>query len=344
MFMVLRDSPACLRSGELRLRASADVEKAVCADAKLGKLDENVSATFKAMRAQLSAQAAAEIQADQRAWLAWLPKVCPLTPFKTQADLADCLSREYDDQFAMLKNGNVRTGGLHIFPRLHVLMALDTTPPSPGSADAGFGKGRFSWPEIDRPTPEQAAWNEAARAEVVWYSTGAPRREQKVFHFDDRSVADEDAGTSWSLTAANPRFVSVAFRNRTYEHGAAHGDAGSVLFAWWLDRGRKLRVEDVFRPGSGWEAFLGTAAFAKLKRERGAELFQDDSAASGAADTVKDVEAWPLDRNGLTVIFGQYSVGPYSSGEFSTRFSWDELRPYLADELHPESLPAAGNL
>ena len=112
----------------------------------------------------------------------------------------------------------------------------------------------------------------------------------------------------------------MAFRNDVYSQGAAHGIGGAPVFAWWLHRNRKLAAEDVFKPGSGWEASLAKAALMQLKRNRGADLFQDDSARSGAADGVKDVEAWTLDRDGLTITFGQYSVGPCSSGEFITRF------------------------
>ena len=127
--------------------ARTPVEKAICADAKLGTLDEDVNAAYLAGRARLSSRSAAELQSDRTAWLAWLPKVCPTTLFKTMPDLAGYLNRPYADQLAMLSNG--------------------------------FVEGRFSLPEIDRPTPNYTAWKQAVVAEVVLYSTGVPRREQK---------------------------------------------------------------------------------------------------------------------------------------------------------------------
>lgn len=133
-------------------KASTAQEKTVCANPQLSKLDDEIVAAYVGVHAQLSQPAAAEVLQDQRAWLVWLGQVCP-DRNDPGRKMSDCLKNEYAERLEMLRSGLLRAGGMTIFPRLKVLIMPDKEQPRPESNDPGFGLGRFSWPEIDKPTP-----------------------------------------------------------------------------------------------------------------------------------------------------------------------------------------------
>src|SRR5215469_86009 len=58
-------------------KAATPQERAICADPKLAALDSDLAKAYAAARALLSDTGKREVQEDQRAWLAWLPKMCP---------------------------------------------------------------------------------------------------------------------------------------------------------------------------------------------------------------------------------------------------------------------------
>lgn len=142
-------------------RAATPQEKAICADPKLSALDEDTADAYKALRTRLSASAADKVQQDQRELLLWLRQTCP-DGKEPGHEMTTCLTQGYSERLQMLKDGLQHVDSMTFVPRLKVLTVPDTKKaPVLGSYDPGFGVGRYSWPEIDRPTPQQAAWNAA---------------------------------------------------------------------------------------------------------------------------------------------------------------------------------------
>jgi len=316
-------------------KASTPQEKAVCADPKLSKLDDDLAAAYRNVLAQLSPAGAEEVRQDERAWVLWLRQACPDRNSQLRG-IGVCLTNEYSGRLGMLRNGFRRVAGMTFFPRLQVVTTPDKEKPPPGAYDPGFGVGRFNWPEIDRPTPRQAAWNAAVKRQAVRlsYSPGAD--------FQASSASDRDVDSFYRLRAANEKLIAIELENAEYDYGAAHPNEDLVAFDWWLDRGRALQAEDVFTPGGGWESFLGRRSFEKLKAgEHAGDLYDDDQARKAAADGVKRVDAWTLGARGLEVRFGEYSVAPRYAGMLSVELSWEELKPYLASGFDPAGLPEA---
>ncbi|HUP03016.1 MAG TPA: DUF3298 domain-containing protein [Bryobacteraceae bacterium] len=319
--------------------ASTAREHTICADAKLSQVDEELAAAYQRVVGSLTRASAETVREDQREWADWLGQVCPDHGAQPRG-MAACLANEYSIRVRMLRDGLRRIGGVTFFPRLLVVIASDKGTPAPGSADPGFGVGRFHWPQIDAPsTLEQSGWNRAVRelAARMAQREGSPPAPDE---FDPSLAADSDVNVFYTLRAANSKLISVEVGNERYNYGAAHPWESVTCFNWLLDPRRELSGEDVFQPGSGWEAFLGERAWEKLKAsEHAKDLYADSTAHEAALRDAARVEGWTVTADGLEILFPEYSVAPRLAGMLTVNFAWDELKPYLAAGFDPAALP-----
>jgi len=312
-------------------KASTPQEKAICADANLSALDEQLAGAYDSMRKQLSPASAAEIQADQREWLKWLRATCPS---KDGTEIASCLQSKYNERLKDLQTGVLRLGGMAFFQRLKVLVMPDAGPPEPGSLDPGFGLGRFTWPELDHPTAQQATWNAAMRAQVLQLSGGPKPRAD----FSPDMVAGGDENVGYAVTAANDKMIAVNLKLYWYGYGAPHGNDVSISFLWLVQQQRPLETADIFS-GSDWVQLLTSRSYQQLRQSSEADSLYEEGKAH-AADAVRNPANWTLDPTQLEIAFPVYSVAPRSAGVLSVTFGWAELKPYLTDGFDPAGLPA----
>lgn len=284
-----------------------------------------MAANYNRLRKQLSPKAAEEVENDQREWLASLRVTCPKNK---PAQVSECLDNAYLGRLVVL--GTVhKIEGITFFSRQKHLVGPPSQNPEPGA-----GIGQFEWPEIDSPTAAQAAWNRAIRARVVEMANEDDDRPSRNFN---PNLTDFSIFSAYFLTAVNQRFVGVLLTEEA--DGGAHPSEQSFSFQWWLDRGRALRADDVFRPGSGWETFIAEHCVQLFRADRADDLYDDSEARQGAMRAVQDVQTWRIDSSGFHIDFPQYSVAPRVSGSFSASLKWAELQPYLASAFDPSTLP-----
>lgn len=312
-------------------KASTPLETAICADAELSRLDEELTAAYHAVREQLSAGGAAAVQADQREWLAWLRDRCAGGP----QNIGTCLKHEYTVRRDLLQQGTVHSGGMLFFPRLKVFFVPAKAVPERDLAaiDPGFGVGRFSWPQIDHPTPQQAQWNAAVRAQAARLSGG----DSSDFVAD--AYSEDSLG--YTIEAASETLISVRLSHDFYYYGAAHSNADSLTFNWLPLEERTLQAQDFFRPDSGWKALMAK----RSAQEALEQLSRHNMAPYAFAEqkstlrSVEDPAHWVPGPQQLTIVFPEYALTPRALGELSVSFSWNELKPYLAAGFDPASLP-----
>ena len=333
--------PACAQSFDCKL-AQTPREKIVCADTRLSALDAEIAANFKVLSAQLSPQSAALVLADQSEWLRWIDLVCPVNGKGAAADQTRCLQNQYFTR-AHDFNKTAPLGNTIIFPRFHFLFkagsAATSNPISPG-----FGYGSLRWPQIDikpdKPNAAQTAWNNAIKVRASKLAIGFTQDQNAAFDtaVDPQGVID----AYFTVEAANDRLIDVTFTDGTYGWGAAHPISGSTSFLWWLDQNRELTATDIFWIDSGWQQKLVPLAIASLNANpdikdmlwKGAQLNQ------AVQSAVPEPVNWTITRDGLGIIFGQYSVGPYVIGMPRAHLPWSQIKPMLAHGFNPTTLPA----
>ena len=323
--------------------AKSPREHAVCSDKKLAALDNAVSAAYKSLRAQLSPESAALVQSDQREWLHWLDVVCPAHGRGIAGDMNRCLANEYTSREHDLKEV-VHIGSTLIFPRSHFLCKAGSPNEESGADnDPGFGYGSLRWPQIDiqpaRPNPAYAEWNSAVKKKAARLAVGInPEHQNATF-----DTAVDDSGTIdafYTVEAANDRFIDVSLINSGYGWGAAHPLTDQTSFLWWLDRNRELTISDVFIPHSGWQDELTTLAVKNLRSQTNLKDMIGDEIDKRVNETLSDLTTWTPTRDGLIITFGQYAIAPYAAGMPEAHIPWSDLKPYLAPDLQPTTLPA----
>ena len=322
--------------------AKSPREHAVCSDQKLAALDGAVSAAYKSLRAQLSHDSASLVQSDQREWLHWLD-VCPTHGKGIANDMNRCLSNEYTNREHDLRQV-AHIGSTLLFPRSHFLSkAVSSNEERVADNDPGFGYGSLRWPQIDiqpaRPNPAYTEWNSAVKKKAAKLAVGIDP-EDKNATFD---TAVDTSGTIdgfYIVASANDRFIDVSLIDGGYGWGAAHPLTGQTSFLWWLDRNRELTISDDINPHIGWQDKLTALAISNLRAQPDLKDMLGDDIKKAVKETVSDPTTWTLTRDGLTITFGQYAISPYAAGMPEAHIPWTDLKPYVAQDLQPTTLPA----
>ncbi len=343
--LILALSPlAAAQSLDCKL-AQTPREKTVCADTRLSALDAEITTNFKNLRAQLSPESAALVLSDQSEWLRWIDLVCPVNGKGVAANQTQCLQNLYFTRAHDLDK-TAHLGKTIIFPRAHFLFKPGGAPNNTPAVDPGFGYGSLRWPQIDRPNSAQTAWNDAVKIEAERLPVDLFAEKSstpKNATFDTFVDAWGSIEGYFTVEAANDRFIDVTFTDGIIHWGAAHPNSDNASFLWWLDRNRELKPEDVFLPGSGWQQRLVPLAIASLQAntDLASNLWKDDQFQKGIQQGVAAApENWTVTRDGLTITFAQYTVGPYVIGMPQAHIPWGQLTPTLSSTLHPATLPA----
>jgi uncharacterized protein len=343
LLLTLALSPlAAAQSFDCKL-AQSPREHAVCASRKLAALDKVLTSAYKSLRAQLSPESAALVQSDQREWLNWIDLVCPEHGKGAAADMYRCLDEGYANRVRDLKQVN-RIGDAVFFTRAHFVYKAGATTYEPVSdIDPGFGSGSVRWPQIDLKDPTKpdhsalAAWNDLAKARALQLAArGIP--------FDDSISPGGTTDATYNLAAANDRIVEIEFIDSVYGYGAAQPNTSYTSFLWWLERNRELTVSDIFVLDSGWQQKLADFAVINLSSQPSLQNSLDENALNqwlfaGPDRFLNAPRNWILSRGALTITFAQSAIGPYTLGMPQARVRWEDLKPFLAKDLNPSTLP-----
>ena len=317
--------------------AQSPREKAVCADTRLSALDAEIAASYKSLRAQLSPESAALVQSDQRDWLRWIDLVCPANGKGAAANQTRCLQREYFTRAHDLEH-IAHLGDAVIFCRSHFLYKPGAAGNNP--INPGFGYGSLRWPQIDKPNAAQSTWNDAVKTRAAQLAVGFSNLPNATF--DTAVDASGIIDAYYTVDAANDRLITLTFTDGAYPWGAAHPTAGRTSFLWWLDRSRQLAPTDIFWPDSAWQQGLVPLAIASLQSNPDIKnmLWKGTDLTKPVQSAVPDPTNWTPTRDGLTITFGQYAVGPYVLGMPQAHLTWVQLKPFLAPGFDPSNLPA----
>jgi hypothetical protein len=311
---------------------------AACRAAGFAAVTSDLQTTFRLSEAQLSAVAGGQMEADAAAWLGWTRRICPVGK-------AECLTPLYKAEKKTIAEGVRRVGGLQFYPRTEYQTAPDPAhsagEPEHLPGDPGYGVGEFAWPQIDRPNGRESKWNQAIENMALGLSRGGAADSNA---FQPSPLGGKHEWLSYRVRAANRRLIEVTFTQSIFPYGAAHPATEQTQMNWWLPRGRMVRARDVFRPGSGWQVFLARISYRHLvegshRAKNPVMIFPAAESRPAAKKAALQAGNWTLLRGGLRVTFPAYSVAAGVFGEPEIFIRWEQLRPYLAAALHPETLP-----
>src|SRR5215813_13766303 len=101
-----------------------------------------------------------------------------------------------------------------------------------------------------------------------------------------------------------------------------------------MKNGKVLKLSDLFKPGAKYLAALSTYCISDLKKQSKDKqgMLDDSSINTGASPTAQNFHSWTIRRNGISVEFNAYQVGPYAAGAQTVVVPYSTLK----DLVNPE--------
>jgi hypothetical protein len=80
-------------------------------------------------------------------------------------------------------------------------------------------------------------------------------------------------------------------------------------------------------------------ALSNLRAQSDLNDMLGDDIEKAVKETVSDLTTCTPTRDGLTITFGQYAIGPHSAGMPEAHIPWSDLKSDVASDLQPTTLP-----
>ena len=120
---------------------------------------------------------------------------------------------------------------------------------------------------------------------------------------------------SYGVGLANDDLVSVNLIYYFYYGGAGQRNALSEAINYDLRRGRLIKVEELFRPGSDYEKLLSEYCLRDLKKQYKDEAWAtDERLRLDVENVIGDEKKWMITPEGLDFIFDSTEIGPPGAG------------------------------
>ncbi len=172
------------------------------------------------------------------------------------------------------------------------------------------------YPELTgAANPNAEKFNQEVRSLVTKEVQGFKKDAQEM---SEEDMPDTETGSyldlGYDLTLAKDELVSVAFGVSTYSRGAAHPNHYTVVFNYDLRSGTKLKLSDLFNPGSGYLQNISRYSIDDLKRQAGKDGYDEEWFETGAGAKEENYENWNISKKGLAITFDPYQVASYAEG------------------------------
>ena len=140
----------------------------------------------------------------------------------------------------------------------------------------------------------------------------------------------------YAVIFQNENIWSLKFDFMGYAEGAAHPYHYSLTFNYDLERGKKLSLDDLFRPNSNYlEAVSSYCIFDLSKRDIGFY----GGFEQGAEPTPENYRNWNITSNGLMITFDEYQVAPYAAGAQTVIVPYVELQKVIDAQGSLKGMP-----
>jgi hypothetical protein len=154
------------------------------------------------------------------------------------------------------------------------------------------------------------------------------------YQSEARKHAGRNQPGPWSFEADptisldSSRVVSGFFAESTYQ-GGAHGMAfyKPVTVGVTNGKARRLRLFDLFVPGTDPVRLCSDLLMARLRHDERADWVKDGTVTSFNA---KALSKWVVTRTGITFLFDPYELGSYAAGPFEIKIPFRAFGDSLA--------------
>lgn len=245
------------------------------------------------------------LRTGQKEWLNVVKILC--IDSKRDEGTTACLQRQYADRLDDL-GGAALSVGPFVFSRVDHYTSI------------GKDGGGMPWeqhtglPRIDHPVfPVAEQWNAA----IVSLAAAAEQADQC---YGDGAPSEQFV--SFKVRSATSDFINVEMSHTERCAGGAPSETIRNISYWLKPTLRRLKTEDLFTSGSGWENFL---------LDRAAQVSNADHIfADSVSKDVRDPENWSFTKAGLIISFNPGEADAMASGIIELSVPWPDLHRFLA--------------
>ncbi len=267
-------------------KAATDVEKAICADPQLKRLDDRLADAYAAVRSASSPADQKMLARSQKRWIAER-EYCG----GDDTGIAACVAGKTKDRLGLLL-GTPESGPGAPGKLVPVFLVQDGND---RRWDIDFSLLRF----VDAKTPAEKRLNT--------YTDGILGKAKLGPHGEDSNGMTFAMEDSLALTYASPALLSV--RHDSYvNEGGAHGNYGTGNLNIDLVSGRVLGLKDIV------DAAGATTLIQRCKAEIDTERrkrvpdaddvpYSEKERDATIAETVRDLGSWSIGQDEITVTF-----------------------------------------
>lgn len=313
-------------------QATRPLEKMICADTDLSRLDDDMSSRYRDALAKLSPVGQAILRQGQRDWLSFMRTHCearigePADSFG--GDALRCLREEYKTRIKLL-DGAAQKIGPYLFSRNDKYFLVPSAAGDEDGWRSGFVFADISLPRIDSPDGEDIAhWNAMAEERIRAISNVG---ENSGCDLTVKCIADsdEDLSVSYAIDLAQPGFISMSIGVYSYGHGMPHGYSDFGQSNFLLAARRELIEDDLFIAGSKWREILIADGLKTVTAER-PDL---GTTADDIDSLIGDLDSWSITADFLVVQIPLWLSYGYANGSTEIQIPWRDLKPYLRADL-----------
>lgn len=302
-------------------KAETALEIAICANPALSRNDEILAKAYATALGGLSEPARGAMQADQRAWLDYVPKSCSedaAVPESFSEEQSACLASAFWSRIKTLEQSRM-SGGWRFYVRERSAVLDDPDPDWWG----GVATKHFASPRIDDTVPAALAFNAMMDETDKTLDT--------MFDAKGRLIdteATSDTSIDVTVASVTAHRISLSIDSYWMGHGAAHGNYALNTLHYLIAENRQLEAEDVFA-GEGWQDKLGELVLAELDRTIDGGIWED--ARATVPQVAADPTRWSFSDTGLVIQFQPYEVTAYAAGAPTVTIPWSALTDYVAE-------------
>jgi len=300
-------------------KASTWLEKKVCSNPELSKLDEQMADAYQDALANSLPDEQKKIKEHQKKWLKRLLK--SLQTIKHDCNEFDeCINNsllyDYEKRIDQLHENFIRFSD-RIFRNIHIDHSRQEKDCEEDSKKKVWIGKFLSYPQIKNPRDEnEKLWNI-----VVSKKAGVEFKQDekdKCTHLDDKYI----------VSFNNKHLISIYIDRQWVPEGAGRGFRKNATFPWLIEQRRELQTTDIFDDKTNWRKKIEDLLAQKLKEGK-EEATTDKIYPSAIKEAVSSPEKWEISKDSLS--FGLEYNYPGSS-HFFVKLEWKILEPYISKD------------
>ncbi len=277
-------------------KAASKVEKIVCSDAELSKLDEEMAKVYHDAMTNLSPEGQKETRQYQKYWLKIISSY-------TNPDSG--IKETYKERIKQLQCSLIKFPD-RIFRNVY----------------AHYSRNDLTYPQIENPRDEnEKFWNNF----ISKYATGHSKYSRGCINRNNE----------YTVSFSNKHLISVRRLDSMISEGAAspyRTDAEAESISWLLESKRELQAADLFGDKTDWQSKVAALVSQKLQDEKIAQYLKREYPYNKISTweimhKVTSPSEWVILKDGLG--FGFFEVYMKGFNVFIT-IDWKTLDPYLS--------------